>query len=75
LIEFENGRQVRTDTAVGTASLKDPYVIVGIDIHRRRRSPRPSVGELRPIFDGAIRIVLRVCLNSKRCNERDDRYN
>src|SRR5262249_8144136 len=59
-VEFEDRRQVRIGAAVYTASLRNPYVIVGIDIDRRRRPPGPTLGKLCPTFDHTIRIILGV---------------
>src|SRR6266700_963516 len=59
-IKSEDRRQVRASTSISAAPLRHPYAAVRADVDRTGRSPRPPLGELRPVLDRAVRIGLRV---------------
>ena len=52
LVEEEDGIHIRAYAGVRAAALRDPDVSVERNLHRARRAPLPSVGELAPPVDG-----------------------
>ena len=83
-IEQQHGIEVRPDAAILPASFGHPHTLaIPVDRHRAGAAPGATGGELRPSFDGAIRIRSIVhrsgrCLRTQRGRsaqqQRSDRH-
>ena len=67
-IEFQNGREVRFGAGSSAAPFDDPDAFaVAIDVRADHLSPRPPLGQLRPVLDRAIRIGRGIRIGLGEC--------